>query len=1076
MTVTDQPRQRTVSRGVRASSLCLLLMLAAALAVLAPPAGSRASAVKLGSPEPQTPVKGYGELPLAFEPNRGQADARTAFVARGAGYTIGLRATEALFALGGRDRLRLRLAGASHHATFAPEQRLPGKVNYLLGNDRSRWLTGLPTYARIMARNVYPGIDLAYYGQQGTLEYDFILRPGTDPSLISLGFEGAGSLEIDGSGSLVIKLSGGTLRQPAPRVYQEIDGLRHEVDGSFALRGKRVGFELGPYDRTRALVIDPQLLYSTYLGGSGNDRAYAVTVDGAGAAYVTGYTDSPNFPTVGPYQGDAGSTDAFVTKLSPAGNGFVYSTYLGGGGVEEGLSIAVDSSGAAYVTGHTISTDFPLANAIQSVQRGSYDLFVTKLVPSGSGLAYSTYLGGTGWDVFSQIAVDSSGSAYVVGETESTDFPILNAYQSTHGVTQPGGFGSDAFLTKLNPAGTALVYSTFLGGNNIDAANGIAVDSTGAAYVSGAVRSLNFPTLNPYQATKAGNAGQYDAFVTKFTPAGNALVYSTYLGGATSDGNPRIAVDSAGSAYVSGSTTSPDFPTVNAYQANHGGIMDIYVTKFTPAGNALVYSTHLGGSGFDVAAGLAVDAAGSAYVGGYSDSPNYPTAGPCPRTSSGGQDAVVTKLSPTGTSLNYSTYMGGTNDEFAFGFATDGSGATYITGSTNSTNLPLLNPAQASLAGAIDVFVTKQGDSPANTVCLRALEVNQAIQTWRNMIQLVKDKDTGVRAFVETAVAGAPNQNVVGVLHGTRNGNPLPGSPLTAVNAGGSVNVQPNIVSRRGTLGDSFNFNLPLSWLSGTIVLRFDTPGTPLECQETITPSAAPFSQDAVDCKIPMTFTQRNRPSVVFVAVPYVDGAGTTQTPTTANLVEQALRASSILPTDRVTFQLDTIAPFTSVPTDPAVNAALALKRTIDTAANCAVSCRSPIFRYYGLMIGNGGGLANNIPGQVASGWDSGSAPTNGAGYARNRGPHELGHVYGRHHAVDNTMPLINGAKQGQCAEQADAERPSTRPSRSSAGCGALCSAPSAPVRTTRYGGSTLATSPSPRFRSGWSIRGRRSS
>jgi hypothetical protein len=355
-------------------------------------------------------------------------------------------------------------------------------------------------------------------------------------------------------------------------------------------------------------VIDPVLSYSTYLGGNGGEYGQGIAVDGSGSAYVTGFTESIDFPTQNPFQmnpHDFGA--AFVTKLSPSGDSLVYSTYLGGNQFEVGNSIAVDGSGSAYVTGFTYSTDFPTQNPYQTDQPDP-DTFVTKLSPSGDSLVYSTYLGGNEFEVGNSIAVDVSGSAYVTGETFSTDFPTQNSYQTDRPFI-------DAFVTRLSPSGNSLVYSTYLGGNGGESGEGIAVDGSGSAYVTGRTDSTDFPTQNPYQM----NQFERDAFVTKLSPSGSSLVYSTYVGGNSFEDGWDIAVDSSGSAYVTGFTLSTDFPTQNPYQTDQPD-EDAFVTKLSPSGNSLVYSTYLGGNSNDEGFGIAVDGSGNAYVTGLTGS------------------------------------------------------------------------------------------------------------------------------------------------------------------------------------------------------------------------------------------------------------------------------------------------------------------------------------------------------------------------------------------------------------------------------------------------------------------------
>jgi hypothetical protein len=650
--------------------------------------------------------------PLSFEPNVGQAGGAD-FIAHGAGYalvlangnlSLGLKSAAAPSSTGVSELLQWHLTGANPAASAQAVDKLAAVSNYLIGNDRSQWHTNVPTYGKVQYPGVYPGIDLAYYGNQGELEYDFIVNPGAHSGAIRLGVQGAESLTLDAAGDLLLHTGGGDVLQKAPVAYQEVAGARRAVAARFVLQDNRtVGLAVGAYDASLPLVIDPVVQYSTYLGGAGTDVGTAIAMDSAGNAYVTGYTNSTNFPTAAAFQAaNAGNDDAFVAKFNAAG-ALVYSTYLGGAGIDHGNAIAVDSAGSAYVTGYTASTNFPTANPFQAAYGGgAADAFVTKLNPAGNGLVYSTYLGGADVDVGNGIAVDSAGSAYITGQTGSTDFPTANPFQAAFG----GGI-RDSFVTKLNPAGHGLTYSTYLGGAGNDFGQGIAVDSAGSAYVTGYTNSTNFPTANPFQAAYGG--GSDNAFVTKLNAAGNGLAYSTYLGGAGSDGGYAIAVDPAGSAYVAGFTASTNFPTANPIQAAYGGGSDdAFVTKLNSAGNGLVYSTYLGGAGDDYGTGIAVDSAGGVYVVGVTGSNNFPTVRPLQASFGGGlYDAFVARLNPAGDGLTYSTYLGGADDDLGQGIAVDSAGSAYVTGQTASTDLPTANPFQAANGGGADVFVTK---------------------------------------------------------------------------------------------------------------------------------------------------------------------------------------------------------------------------------------------------------------------------------------------------------------------------------------------------------------------------------
>ncbi len=692
---------------VRFTPSFLLAAVAMALMLVGPrAAGQLAAHGKTGSAQPQT-LEAYGSLPLAFEPNRGQAGAQVRFVARGSGYGLGLTRTGAILALGKTERdaaaLRLRFLGANEGVRLVAGRPLQGKVNYLLGNDPSRWLAGIGTFGEVRYQGLYPGVDARFYGRQGQLEYDLVVARGADPAKIGLALRGARTLRLDARGDLLVRLPHGTLVQRRPHIYQTIDGRRQPVAGRYVLRGgERFGFRLGPYDKRRALVIDPQLVYSTYLGGSNFDDGVAIAVDSAGAAYVSGRTASTDFPTTsGAFDKSlGGGDDAFVTKLAPSGASLVYSTYLGGDGTEFGGGIAVDAVGAAYMTGQTASADFPTTpGALDTSFGGIDDAFVTKLAPSGATLVYSTYLGGSHFDGGSGIAVDAAGSAYVNGSTGSTDFP------TTAGAFDTSPDGDDGFVTKLATSGASLAYSTYLGGSNIDDGSGIAVDAAGSAYVTGITFSADFPTTPG--ALDASLGGFQDAFVTKLAASGAGLVYSTYLGGSPDPGGgdddlgSGITVDATGSAYVTGRTRSANFPTTpGAFDTSPNGDADPFVSKFAANGASLSYSTYLGGSDSDSGSGIAIDAAGSAYVVG--------TTNPdCPQNACA--DAFVTKLAPSGATVVYSTSVGGNDDlDFGHGIAVDAAGSAYVTGITFATDFPTTPGAfDTSPNGDADAFVAK---------------------------------------------------------------------------------------------------------------------------------------------------------------------------------------------------------------------------------------------------------------------------------------------------------------------------------------------------------------------------------
>jgi hypothetical protein len=460
----------------------------------------------------------------------------------------------------------MQFLNANPHPKIRGQDPLPGIVNYLVGNNPALWHTNIPTFAQVRYQNIYPGIDLLYDGSRGSLEYDFLVAPGSDPSQIHLSFSGVQGLSLDAQGELLLHLPNGSLPEAAPQVYQVINGRRQQVASSYSLQGAaKVGFALGAYDASQPLVIDPAVLFATYLGGSKNDYSSGLAMDSQGNVYITGATDSTNFPTQNPLQAafGGGRSDAFVTRVNAGGTALLYSTYLGGSGADWGTGIAVDGAGNAYVTGGVSSTNFPLQHALQASESGTANAFVTKVNATGSALIYSTYLGGSTYDVASGIALDSAGDAYVTGVTHSSNFPTQNALYSTY------GGGGDAFVTKLNAAGSALVYSTYLGGSRSDWGTGITVDSQGNAYITGSTSSTNFP---PHNALYASNRGGVDAFVAEILARGNALASSSYLGGNGNDEGTSIAVASTdNSIYVAGATTSSNFPTVHPIQGYGGG-------------------------------------------------------------------------------------------------------------------------------------------------------------------------------------------------------------------------------------------------------------------------------------------------------------------------------------------------------------------------------------------------------------------------------------------------------------------------------------------------------------------------
>ena len=710
----------------------------------------------------------YGHLPLIFEPNQGQTDAKVKFMAHGRGYGLYLTDQEAVLALqhfvgssrkAGTSVVSMKLSGASSVGEPVGDDPLPGKTNYLIGNDPAKWHRDIPQFARVRYRKVYPGIDLVYYGNQGQLEYDFEVLPGGDPKAVALKFSGSRKLNIDANGDLILTLEGSNVRLQAPRVYQKVGAEERSVAGRFELRGQgkdEVGFELGPYDRTRTLIIDPKLAYSTYLGGSGAESCSAITnmaftpgcpaiaVDAASNAYVAGATTSTDFPqTTGEYQpalGAGATANAFVAKFNSIGQ-LVFATYLGGDRTDYTAGIAVDSGFDIVVAGTTNSGNFPTNGSNAAFQAtpvtGGEHVFVSKLDPTGRTLLYSTYLSGSGVDIASGLALDPGGNAYVTGTTTSTEsqtgFPsTVGAYQVVSKST------NQFFFTKVDPnasGSSSVPYSTYIGGSSpstgVVAGGGVAVDGSSNAYITGGTNFTDMPLLNAYQAT---NEGGYDVFVAKINPAGvtgTQLLYATYLGGSGDDIGYGIAVDSGGDAYVTGSTQSIDFNVTGAsstaLQPTNGGGTDAFVAKLgipcttscTTFNVPLNYFTYLGGSGTDIGTAITVDNTGGARITGLTNSTNFPIVGNFVQTTyqGGNSDAFFARVdtiatcspinNPSCIPTSTTSYFGGNGTDIGTGIAVDQQASSYITGETNSTNFPVLNPDRGNLDGPSDAFVSK---------------------------------------------------------------------------------------------------------------------------------------------------------------------------------------------------------------------------------------------------------------------------------------------------------------------------------------------------------------------------------
>jgi hypothetical protein len=738
---------RGVHRGMPLAVLAVVVSLATSSGTSAT-VGSASTLEKSGAtsaPSGRAALTAYGRLPLAFIANAGQIDARVRYSAQAGGASFYFTQNEVVFSFikGTKGTvLRLGFVGANPTARIEGRGRAASRVNYFVGSDPSKWRSHLPTYRQVIYRDLWPGIDMVFRGAAGGLKYEFVLDPSARVSDIRLAYRGADALSLGSGGDLMIETPLGMLRDDRPRSYLLKGSRGIPVASRFTIERARTvyGFAVGKKNARRRLVIDPGLVYSTYLGGSGGtssigDVANSVAIDAVGSTYVTGHTPSSDFPTtVGAFQpaNGGGHADVFVTKLNATGSALAYSTFLGGSLEDDGLGIAVDADGSAYVTGQTNSLNFPITpGSFQTTSGGGpaslgNEVFVTKLSPTGSALAYSTYLGGSEVEEGLGIAVDAAKNAYVVGQTSSDFGPETCVgclkFPTTPGAFQPmpgapsGGVGFDAFVTKLNASGNALIYSSYLGGSGTDRGLGIAVGTDGTVYLSGVTDSTNFPiTAGVFQ---AGFAGGFmgDAFVTRVNTSGSALVYSSYLGGSGLDRGLGVAVDGLGSAYLTGDTSSLNFPTtVGAFQTVHGGgFEDSFVTKVNGIGSALLYSSYLGGCSNDVGTHIAVDSLGNAHLTGETDSTNFPTTAGAFQTAFGGQgDAFVTKVNENGHTLTYSTFLGGGAIDAGSGIAVAADGTVYLAGTTYSPDYPTtLGAFQTTLRGVNDAFVTKLNLDP----------------------------------------------------------------------------------------------------------------------------------------------------------------------------------------------------------------------------------------------------------------------------------------------------------------------------------------------------------------------------
>jgi hypothetical protein len=680
------------------------------------------------------PAPDFGRVPLYFISNQGQADAEALFYAKTPAYSLWLTRQGLLF-----DEARLVFRGARRDVSPAAIDPADYVVSYFDGRDESDWHTGIPTSKAVLYKDLYEGIDLKVYGTEKVVEYDWVVKPGADPGRIAFGYEGGASVRLTPEGDLVVETAKGTLKHRRPASYQVIDGAKVEVASSFRTAGDGTfGFELGPYDRGRELVIDPLVLvFSTYLGGTMFDEAYGVGVDASGAIFVTGYTDSLDFP---PRTVRFPRRDAFIAKFAPDGKSLVYTAFfpvgfgkgittartrarLGSGVYASGKDLpgfrifmmaptgsgtfAVDASGAAYLCGMTSNNHFPIKNALQPEYGGGWwDGFFLKLDPSGRSLVFSSFYGGSIEEGLSALALGPDGAVYLAGGRQSMFRIFVFPIGAGNGFDRKSLDRHDRlFLSKINADGQTELYLkpiTVSGYNNsiID----IAVDAAGAVYGVGTTSSLDLPVKNAFQRKLAGG---FDSFYFKLAPSGEDFSYFGYLGGANFDYGEAIAVDGEGAAYVAG-TTMGTVPVKNAFRNTRAGGIDGYLAKIAPDGRALVFSTYLGGEGADYLKDVILDESGRIYITGETGSAYFPVKDAFKSVRTGSFDGFLTVFKPDGRSLDFSTYFGGSFNDGCSAAALDADGGIYLTGHTTSRDLPLLNPYQAGYAGGWwDAFVVK---------------------------------------------------------------------------------------------------------------------------------------------------------------------------------------------------------------------------------------------------------------------------------------------------------------------------------------------------------------------------------
>jgi hypothetical protein len=985
------------------------------------------------------------ELPLYFIANLGQLDPAVSFYVQGQdksifftpqgityalddpvrapsqGHSLQIQPISARSPLGNSSQrwaVKLDFVGANPQVVPLGETLTPALISYFLGQS-NQWQAGIPTYARVRYPELWPGIDLVFSGSAAAMKYEFVVQPGADPSLIQLAYRGASAVRLLADGQLQISTPVGGFRDAAPLAYQERDGLRLPVEMAYHLSQPELsgeqsrwqyGFKLGDYDRSLALVLDPEvLIYAGFIGGAGYDSGRGIAVDAAGSAYITGTTASSqsSFPVlVGPdltFNSEL-NYDAFVVKIDPGGR-LVYAGYIGGSSGDEGEAIAVDADGNAYITGYTKSDEasFPVLLGPDLTHNGGDDAFVVKVNPTGSALVYAGYVGGNLEDKGRSIAVDAHGNAYLAGSTRSKEasFPVLLGPDLTH------NGGEDAFVVKVSPTGSALVFAGYVGGSGDDQANGIAVDSGGSAYLAGATGSTyGFPVLlGPDLMFKGGGA---DAFVAKVHPGGSTLLYAGYIGGQGYDSASAIAVDGQGNAYLTGRTNSSEkvyngFPVlVGPDLTFNDGLTDAFVAKVNAQGTALVYAGYIGGSQRDYGSAIAVDGLGNAYVAGstLSSQASFPVVGGPDlwfnEDGWSGIDAFVAMVSSTGSTLVYSGYIGGRRAvDYANAIAVDAAGNAYVTGETKSTqkSFPVIGGPDLTHNGIEDAFVTKVGPASRGPVDLgvNRVVILQSITMPAPQIYIA-NKPTLLRAFV--SVEGAASQTgVTGRL--TRYVNAVPLDTLQA----GPITAPYRM--EEGEMLAALTFNLPSEWLvPGTAyVLELDPHNTIAETNEDNNRYPASGSQQIKFLNVPVL-------EIVIVPVTYARAGAPVTTPDLSDLSYLTTFFEQVYPVAEVQYSIRT-APFIFTHDLRDRDTWNVLLRDLTTLHEYEDPQQSKV--YYGLVdqwnadggVGSIGGIAwMNSPQhpkiqKTGAGKTGGLDPHMGAQFFA----HEIGHIYGLGHS-----------------------------------------------------------------------------